>query len=85
MRISRQHTSVGMTRFSLYFNQDYPHVNDGRVRQYLSQNSLEPKRVLQVRIGGERFKVLHFGGCYLDPHLDRVSELAEAQPEGNAG
>ncbi|MSQ12230.1 MAG: hypothetical protein EXR48_06045 [Dehalococcoidia bacterium] len=72
-----------MTRLSLSFNEDYPHRNDERVQQYLSQNKLEPKRVSQVQIGSERFKVLHFGQCYLDSHLDRVSELAEAQSEGN--
>jgi len=61
----------------MFFSQTQPHTEDSEVRQYLTDNNLEPRRQSDVELEGEKFEVLSFGGCYLG--AQRMQAIADIQ------
>ena len=66
-----------MYTVQMFFSQTRPHAEDPDVRQYLTDNDLEPRRQSEVELDGERFQVLSFGGCYLG--ANRMQAIADIQ------
>lgn len=66
-----------MYTVQMFFSQTRPHSEDPDVRQYLTDNQLEPRRQSEVELDGEKFELLSFGGCYLGAH--RMQAIADIQ------
>ncbi|MDA0768735.1 MAG: hypothetical protein O2821_00750 [Chloroflexi bacterium] len=66
-----------MYTVQIFFSQTKPHAEDSHVRQYLTDNGLEPKRQSDVELDGENFELLSFGGCYLG--AGRMEAIADIQ------
>lgn len=66
-----------MYTVQMFFSQTRPHSEDPDVRQYLTDNNLEPRRQVDTELDGERFQVLSFGGCYLG--ANRMNAIADIQ------
>ncbi len=69
--------SWDMYTVQMFFSQKQPHAEDSDVRQYLTDNHLEPRRQSDVELEGEMFEVLSFGGCYLG--RQRMQAIADIQ------
>lgn len=66
-----------MYTVQMFFSQTRPHIEDPDVRQYLTENGLEPRHQTDVELEGEKFELLSFGGCYLG--AARMQAIADIQ------
>ncbi|MEE9146261.1 MAG: hypothetical protein V3U27_02570 [Candidatus Tectomicrobia bacterium] len=64
-----------MVRYKLYFNQQRPDPEDPWVLAYFQEHGLQPRRELQEEHAGIRYKLLHFGQCYLGRHVGNLGAL----------
>lgn len=64
-----------MVRVLLCFEYGDPDPEDSRVREYLTANNLEPKRVWVEERNGVECEVIQFGQCYLGGHLQAIHLL----------
>ncbi len=69
--------SWDMYTVQLFFSQKQPHSEDSEIRQYLTENKMEPRNQSDVELEGEMFEVLSFGGCYLG--RQRMQAIADIQ------
>ncbi len=64
-----------MYTVQLIFDLERPDAEDGTVRDYLADNSLEPRYQSTGPYEGRECEVMQFGGCYLGRHLQSVGQL----------
>ena len=64
-----------MAHVNLAFSKVNEAIEDGRVRAYLAEQRLDPRRVLTEESEGHEFEVWQFGECYLGMHLQRLESL----------
>ena len=72
MWIDAEPGTFPMMRYLLCFEAGDPAPEDRRVRAYLDQHGLRPKRTWQETPQGIPCQVLQFGQCYLGPHLQTI-------------
>ena len=66
-----------MTRYFLCFQKEAPNPEDHRIRAFLREQNLHPKRIRSDERGGIRCEVLQFGQCYLGYALQAVVALQQ--------
>ena len=64
-----------MYTVQLIFDLDRPDSEDGTVRNYLTDNELEPRYQTTGEYEGRQSEVMQFGGCYLGRHLQGVGQI----------
>ena len=64
-----------MYTVQLIFDPALPDSEDQEVRDYLADNSLEPRYQFDIEHEGRPCQVLQFGGCYLGRHLQTVGQI----------
>ena len=64
-----------MYTVQLIFDLDRPDSEDGTVRDYLTDNELEPRYQTTGEYEGRQSEVMQFGGCYLGRHLQSVGQI----------
>ena len=64
-----------MYRVKLIFDLEQPNSEDQQVRDYLTEQELEPKYLHSQELEGSQCEVMQFGGCYLGRHLDRIGQI----------
>lgn len=47
-----------------------------RVRSYLNQNDISPRREYTEARDDTEYEVYYFGSCYIQSHLDNLTEVA---------
>lgn len=65
----------------MFFKKDAPHAEDARIREYLRERGLEPRRQYDTSLEGEDFQVMAFGGCYLGRHMNALAAIQRAAVE----
>ena len=68
--------SPGEQRVLLMFDPDNNTADDRQVQTYLDSNGLEPKRIYRETRDESQYEVHYFGYCYIESHLDSISNLA---------
>lgn len=61
-----------MARVKVVFSRSNKAIEDQRVRDYLHEHRLSPKRVTVEEREGEQFEIWQYGQCYLGLHTDRL-------------
>ena len=64
-----------MFRVIMIYDLEYPDSEDQEVRDYLSENELEPRYLSTGEFDGRQCETMQFGGCYLGRHLDSISQI----------
>ena len=64
-----------MYTVQLIFDLERPDSEDGTVRDYLTDNDLEPRYQSTGEYEGRQSEVMQFGGCYLGRHLQSVGQI----------
>ena len=62
-------------RVLLLFDPDEQAGKD-RVRSYLTANDISPRREYTETRDGADYEVFYFGSCYIEGHLDNLTEVA---------
>ena len=47
-----------------------------KVRSYLTANDISPRREYTETRDGADYEVYYFGSCYIEGHLDNLTEVA---------
>ena len=63
-------------RVLLYFDPEDESGDDDKVRTYLAENSLDPKREYTEARESTDYNVLYFGHCYIKDHMESLTEMA---------
>ncbi len=63
-------------RVLLFFDPEDDSGDDDRVRSYLAENDLEPKREYTETRESADYNVYYFGHCYLKNHMEALTEMA---------
>ena len=64
-----------MYTVKLIYDLENPDSEDKDVRDYLSQNELEPKYQGTGEYDGRQCELMLFGGCYLGRHLEEIGQI----------
>ena len=70
-----------MYRVKLIFDLEQPNSEDQQVRDYLTEQELEPKHLYTQELDESQCEVMQFGGCYLGRHLDRIGQIQRTSLE----
>lgn len=76
MKMETITVSPGEQRVLLMFDPDNNTADDRQVQTYLDSNGLEPKRIYRETRDESQYEVHYFGYCYIESHLDSISNLA---------
>ncbi|MDP7104295.1 MAG: hypothetical protein QGH54_11550 [SAR202 cluster bacterium] len=63
-------------RVLLCFDPEDESGDDDKVRTYLAENSLDPKREYTEARESTDYNVLYFGHCYIKDHMESLTEMA---------
>ncbi len=69
--------SPGEQRVLLLFDAKTPGGDRDKVAEYLKAHDLTPRREYTEERDGTEYLVYYFGQCYLEPHLEAVTAIAE--------
>ena len=75
MKLERITTDSCQERILLLFDPNERTVRD-RVRSYLTQNDISPRREYTETRDDTEYDVYYFGSCYIEGHLDSLTEVA---------
>ena len=75
MKLERITTDSCQERVLLLFDPDEEATKD-RVRSYLTQNDISPRREYSETRDDTEYDVYYFGSCYIEGHLDSLTEVA---------
>ena len=64
-------------RVLLMFGLNEQLSSDSPIKSYFQDNGLEPKREYKETRESTEYKILYFGHCYLDGHMDALTGFAE--------
>ena len=64
-----------MYRVKLIFDLEQPDSEDQQVRDYMTENELEPRYLFNQELDERQCEVMQFGGCYLGRHLDNIGKI----------
>ena len=70
-----------MFRVQLIFDLAHPDSEDQPVRDYLDKHELEPRLRSTGDVEGRHCEVMHFGGCYLEGHLEPIARMQRGAVE----
>lgn len=75
MKLERITTDSCQERVLLLFDPDEQATRD-RVRSYLTANDISPRREYTESRDDTEYEVYYFGSCYIEGHLDNLTEVA---------
>ena len=70
-----------MYRVIMTFDLEHPDSEDQDVRDYLTENDLEPRYTNQGEFEDRQCEFMQFGGCYLGRHLESISQIQRVAVE----
>ncbi len=70
-----------MVSVYLLFNKEHPDPEDGKVKTYLQEHHLEPKRQEDTEVEGVDCHMMYFGGCYIRNHMPNLKALNQQGAE----
>ena len=76
MKMETITVSPGEQRVLLMFDPEARSADDQQVQSYLDSNGLEPKRIYRETRDESEYEVQYFGYCYIESHLDSLTDLA---------
>jgi hypothetical protein len=85
VRLEVLHLTEKEKRVLLHFDPQQPTPDDQRVLGYLEQHGLEPKRQYTTTKDGKDYLTYYFGHCYLEKHLDHLTQMADSVSLSGAG
>ena len=75
MKLERITMDSCQERVLLLFDPAEQQVKD-RVRSYLTENDISPRREYTETRDDTEYDVYYFGSCYIEGHLDSLTEVA---------
>ena len=75
MKLERITTDSCQERVLLLFDPDEQATKD-KVRSYLTENDISPRREYTEARDDVQYEVYYFGSCYIERHLDNLTEVA---------
>ena len=75
MKVETITTDSCQERVLLLFDPDEQAARD-RVRSYLTDNDISPRREYTEARDDTEYEVYYFGSCYIQSHLDNLTEVA---------
>ncbi len=75
MKVETIMTDSCQERILLLFDPNEQAEKD-RVRSYLNQNDISPRREYAETRDDAEYEVYYFGSCYIQGHLDNLTEVA---------
>ena len=75
MKLERIMTDSCQERVLLLFDPG-EQATKNRVRSYLSENEISPRREYTETRDNTEYDVYYFGSCYIESHLDSLTEVA---------
>jgi hypothetical protein len=63
-------------RVLLFFDPEKDSEDDAKVRSYLAENSLDPKREYTETRESTDYNVYYFGHCYIKGHMESLTAMA---------
>ena len=75
MRIKIEPKEFFMYAVFLAFSKERPAPEDAAIKAYLDAHELIPKAQGTDKFEDQEFDVMYFGGCYLDKHLQVISDM----------
>ena len=75
MKVETITTDSCQERVLLLFDSNEQAAMD-RVRSYLTQNDISPRREYTETRDDTEYEVYYFGSCYIEGHLDSLTEVA---------
>jgi hypothetical protein len=73
-----------MATVLLLFDAEEPDTEDERIRTYLSERELVPRRTTKTQVEDRECEVWTFGSCYLGLHLQVIAEMQRKTLEREA-
>ena len=73
-----------MASVLLLFDTEEPNSEDERVRTYLDERGLVPRRTTKTQVEDRECEVWSFGSCYLGLHLQVIAEIQRKALEREA-
>ena len=73
-----------MASVFLLFDAEQPDSEDEKVRSYLDERGLQPKRTRTTQVDDRECDVWSFGSCSLGPHLHAIAEIQRKTLEREA-
>ena len=73
-----------MSTVLLLFDAEEPNSEDERIRTYLSERGLVPRRTTSIQVEDRECEVWSFGSCYLGLHLQVIAEMQRKTLEREA-
>ncbi len=63
--------------FSVFFtfNKERPDLEDDQVKAYLTDHGLAPKWERDEELEGTAWRVMYFGGCYIQNHMNDIGAI----------
>lgn len=75
MKLERITTDSCQERVLLLFDPNEQAARD-KVRSYLTNNDISPRREYTETRDDTEYEVYYFGSCYIESHLDNLTEVA---------
>ena len=75
MKLERITTDSCQERVLLLFDPNEQAAKD-KVRYYLTDNDISPRREYTESRDDTEYEVYYFGSCYIEGHLDNLTEVA---------
>ena len=75
MKVETMMTDSCQERILLLFDPDEQAARD-KVRSYLTANDISPRREYTDTRDDTEYEVYYFGSCYIEGHLDNLTEVA---------
>ena len=75
MKVETMTTDSCQERILLLFDPGERNARD-KVRSYLDDNDISPRREYTETRDDTEYEVYYFGSCYIQSHLDNLTEVA---------
>ncbi len=75
MKLEKITTDSCQERVLLLFGPDEQAARD-RVRSYLAENDISPRREYKEARDGAECEIYYFGSCYIEGHMDNLTKVA---------
>ena len=75
MKVETMTTDSCQERILLLFDPGERNARD-KVRSYLADNDISPRREYTETRDDTEYEVYYFGSCYIQSHLDNLTEVA---------